>query len=308
MLRIPTRGICRSIHEHNIELDIFCDWIEGSVLFDEDELSSADIVDILCEELIYDEQSFAFEIVQDGWCELRRRQSYIGSTVPFIMNSGRIRRICRWQNAPVHSFCILLALATCYRGWAKQFGTDYTEQGELFEEVTKESLEQQFTGWHVHQTGWSRLHSKKLIDVIDEITDRLGELKGNPETWAEPEANEAGLDLLCYRPFVDNRVGIPVYLMQCASGGNWKDKLKTPDITDWRKYIQFAARPGKAFSMPFALLDDDFVRYCGKVNGMLLDRCRLLASAGGDDNWISGELKQRIVAWMLPRVSKLPRE
>jgi len=307
MLQIPTRGIYRSVHEHNIELDIFCDWIEGTVLFDEDELSSADIVDILCEGLIYDEQSFAFEIVQDGWCELKRRQSCISSTVPFVMNSGRIRRICRWQDAPVHSFCMLLALATCYRGWARQFGSDYTEQGELFEEVTKESLEQQFTGWCVHQTGWSRSRSKNLDDVIDEITNILGELKGDPETWAEPEAHEDGLDLLCYKPFCDNRVGIPLYLMQCASGDNWKEKLKTPDIDDWSRYIQFAARPNKGFAIPFALLDDPFRRYCGRSKGMLLDRYRLLAAANVNKKWVSSSLKKRLIAWMKPRVSRLPR-
>lgn len=308
MLAIPTRGIYRSVNEHNVELDVFSDWIEGTVLFDEQELSTVDIIDILCEDLIYDDQDFAYEIVQDAWSELRRRKSCMGVRSAFSITSSRIERVRDWRDAPGHSFCVLLALAKWYRGWAKQFGSDYTEQGELFEKLTKESLERQFSGWYVHQTGWSRLHSKKLGEVIDKITDILGELKGNPEIWAEPEANEAGLDLLCYRPFVDNRVGIPVYLMQCASGGNWKNKLKIPNITDWRKYIQFATRPGKAFSIPFALLDGDFVRYCGQADGMLLDRCRILASAGCDDNWISGELKQRIVAWMLPRVSKLPRD
>ncbi|MBW2334092.1 MAG: hypothetical protein JRF06_03180 [Deltaproteobacteria bacterium] len=309
MLTIPTRGISTSDEQHNVKLDVFSDWIEGTVLFDETELSTVDIVDTLCEELIYNNQDFASEIVEDAWSELKRRQSCMGVHSAFSITSSRIERVCDWRDATGHSFCVLLALAKWYRGWAKQFGSDYNEQGELFEKLTKESLERQFSGWYVYQTGWSRLHSKKLGEVIDKITDILGELKGSPEIWAEPKANEAGLDLLCYRPFIDNRVGIPVYLIQCASGGNWKDKLKTPDITDWRRYIQFAARPGKAFSMPFALLDDDFVRYCGKVDGMFLDRCRLLASTGGDDdNWISSELKEHIVAWMLPRVSNLPRD
>ena len=148
------------------------------------------------------------------------------------------------------------------------------------------------------------------LDGLDYVQRNLATLSGHKAYTGlpEPEANEAGLDLLCYRPFVDNRVGIPVYLIQCASGGNWKSKLKTPDITDWRRYIQFAARPGKAFSMPFALLDDDFLKCCGKADGMLLDRCRLLTSADCEDNWISDELKKRIINWMLPRVSKLPRD
>jgi hypothetical protein len=308
MLALPTRGIYRSILQHNVELDVFCDWIEGTILFDEMEVSTTDIIDTLCEGLIYDNQDFASERVQDAWSELRHRKFCIGKGSAFAIESSRITRISEWQNAPAHSFCVILSLANLYPAWAKQSGTDYNEQGELFEELTKESLENQFNGWCFYKTGWSRSHSKRLISVIDEITDRLGELKGNPETWADPQANEAGVDLLCYRPFVDNRVGIPVYLMQCASGRDWKEKLKTPDITDWRKYIQFAARPGKAFATPFALLEEDFRRYCGKLDGMLLDRSRLLAASNVNDKWVSRELRDRLNKWIHPRVSQLPRD
>ncbi len=307
MLKIPTRGIARSIREHNVELDALCDWIEGTILFDERELSTNDIVDNLCDGLIYDDQNFALTRVQDAWSELRRRQSCIGTGCAFSADRSIIKRDREWKVVSAHSFCVILSLAKWYPAWAGQFGTDYTEQGELFEELTKESLQHQLNGWYVHKTGWSRLHSKKLIDVVDEITIKLGELKGNPETWGDPQANEAGVDLLFYRPFPDNRVGIPVYLIQCASGRDWIDKLKTPDITDWRKYIQFAARPGKAFATPFALLDDAFRRYCGKTDGMLLDRTRLLAAASPDVNWISKKLQQRLIKWMRPRISKLPR-
>ncbi|GAJ16687.1 unnamed protein product, partial [marine sediment metagenome] len=59
MLAIPTRGIYRSVKEHNVELDVFSDWIEGTILFDEADLSNVDIVDILCEDLICDDQNFA---------------------------------------------------------------------------------------------------------------------------------------------------------------------------------------------------------------------------------------------------------
>ena len=37
MLALPDNGMARSIYKHNIRLDILCDWIEGSILFDENE-------------------------------------------------------------------------------------------------------------------------------------------------------------------------------------------------------------------------------------------------------------------------------
>lgn len=306
MLELPSRGINRSIRVHNVKLDVFCDWIEGSVLFKDGEVSSTDVVDALIEEQIYDNQDFASEMANNAWTELRRRLYCIGNQAPFFISANRITRIREWQDAPAYSFCILLALANWYKRWAIQFGSDYTEQGEIFELLTKESLKLQFSGWQIYQTGWTRTKAVKLAEVVDEIANQLGECKGNIERWASLNANEAGLDLLCYRPFIDNRVGIPVYLTQCASGADWRDKLKTPDLDLWTKIIQFTAQPQRAFATPFAFLDEDFIKNCVIVNGMLLDRYRLLAAAKLAKNWESQLLKERIVMWAGSRVSKLP--
>lgn len=307
MLSFPTKGISRSVKTHNIELDIFCDWIEGSVLFDEEGLSSSDIVDYLLEEQIYDDQDFAFELVHDAMAEIDNRQSWLGSARTIFVSATRVESPKEWNNLPAYSFCSLLSLATYYTGWSKQFGADYSEQGDLFELLTKESIECQFPDWQVHQTGWTRTNAVNLRSVVHEISSLLGESPGDLEIWADPEANESGLDLLCYRPFPDERVGVPIYLMQCASGGNWIQKMHTPNLNIWTKVIQFAATPRKAFAMPFALSTEIFIRSCNKVDGMLLDRYRLLAASKIRENWISASVKERIISWLEPRIIALPR-
>jgi hypothetical protein len=308
MLAMPDTGMGYSVKKHNVKLDVICDWLEGSTLFaDEEALSQSEVVDVLLEEEVYREQDFAWEMTQNAWGELIRRQYGIAEGASFSISSNRITRRRSWQDACAHSFCVLLALAKWYTGWAKQFGSDYIEQGELFEKLTKESLELQFSGWKIYQTGWSRTSPKKLADVVDEVTNQLGESKGDLKTWAKPFAHEAGLDLLCYRPFPDGRVGVPVYLMQCASGGDWEDKLHTPDLKVWKKIVLFAARPMKAFATPFAFLDDDFRRNCNVVDGMLLDRYRLLAACSSDNDWVSEQLRERIITWANPRITALRR-
>jgi hypothetical protein len=307
MLKIPTKGVSRSTHTHNVSLDVFCDWIEGSILFVDDELSSTDVVDALTEDQIYDDQDMASEIVSDAWAELRRRESCVGNGSPFTVGGLRItRQYDSWQDTPAHSFCVLLSLAKWYREWARPFGSDYTEQGALFEDLTKESLEKLFSGWHIHQTGWTRTRTNRLAAVVDQVADHLGESKGVIERWTRPTANEAGLDLLCYRPFPDRRVGVPVYLMQCASGGDWEGKLHTPNLNIWRHIVQFAAIPKKAFATPFAFLEDEFIRNSALVDGMLLDRYRLLSVADTEEEWVSRPLRRRIIRWARPRVRTLP--
>ena len=306
MLTLPTVGISRSVNVHNVELDVLCDWLESSVLFDEEELSATDVVDVLLEDHYYDDSDMASEIVSSAWTELRRRQSWISEGSPFSIAGHRISRVRTWRQVPAQSFCLLLSLSKWYRSWAQQFGSDYTEQGELFEELTKESIVRQFRDWRVIMTGWSR-KGMQLTTVVHEIANQLGESTGNISRWTGEMAKDAELDLVCYRPFADGRVGIPVYLLQCASGANWESKLHTPRIEIWKRLIEFTAEPKKAFATPFALLDTAFFQSCNLVNGMLIDRYRILAAGAHNKNWVSSTLKQRLVAWSKCRIACLPR-
>lgn len=311
MLALPDVGMHRSIKENNVKFDILCDWIEGSILFDEnvDKFSAIDVVDVLIDENVCDEQDLAMEIVSNAWIELERRLNWIAPGIPFFISNSRVRRIDSWQETPAHSFCVLLSLAQCYEEWGGCIsGSDYREQGELFELLTQESLENQFLDWQVERTGWSPLQQTSLPEIVNKIADYLGEtVSNNLDQRLRPREKDAGLDILCYRPFPDKRGGLPVYLIQCASGQDWTTKMHTPNINRWRQFIDFVVLPQKAFAIPFALSDDDFKRYSPDVGGLFLDRYRLLGAAKFSEQWESSLLKDRIIEWAKPRVDQLPR-
>ena len=307
MLAIPPKGFPRSVDANNVQLDAMCDWMEACILFTDDRFSAVDFVDAIVEDQVCAQQGMASQMVSDAFAELRQRHNCVGESNPFRLDGARLVRVHDWKDAAAHSFCVLLSLAKWNRPWARQFGNDYTEQGELFEEVTKEALQVQFTGWTVHKTGWSRSQPNKLGEVVRDVAARLGEKVGDVAYWTNPDANELGLDLLCYRPFPDTRVGIPVYLLQCGSGANWDRKLHTPELSVWSKIVQFVVLPGKAFATPFALLGSDFIRKCALVKGPLLDRYRLLTAARVDRDWVSAVLRERLIAWSEQRIVALPR-
>ncbi|TKJ37868.1 MAG: hypothetical protein CEE38_07325 [Planctomycetes bacterium B3_Pla] len=307
MLSLPTTGISRSISTHNVDLDTICDWIEATVLFDEEELSQSDICDTLIEENIYENQDMAFYIISSAWSEIRKRQSWLGEGTPFNITSNRISRLLNWKNVSAHSFCLILSISKYYRGWTEQFGSDYTEQGELFEQLAKESLEQQFKDWEILLTGWSSKNATGIKQLVSDIASKLGESVGNVSRWTSESRKDAELDILFYRPFKDQRVGIPVFLMQCASGRNWETKRHTPNLKLWTKIIDFAVTPTKAFAIPYAIVDKSFVENCNLVDGLFLDRYRILAATNYKKKWISKSLKARLVNWLKPRINALPR-
>ena len=307
MLCLPDSGFQRSVSEHNGRLDVLVDWIEGSVAFIDEELSQTDVVDALCENDIYREQDFAGERVVDAWIELERRGGSVIDGAPFEVNGRRVRRRYAWNDNPAYSFCLLLALQVLYKGWAEQFGSDFTKQGDLFEKLTAECLER--LGWTVHRTGWAPGNAANIQAVVKDVSAHIGEpeIPGELKKWISENAKEEGLDVVCSDPFYDGWGGRPLYFFQCASGAERKSKLQTPDPETWRRVISFTTVPQRGFSMPLALLEDDFRRRAGKVNGMLLDRFRLQSpSVDGNVNWASKPLARSIVQWMCPRVKKLP--
>ena len=306
MLVVPTSGFARSINVHNIKLEIFCDWIEASILFSEyDILSTTDVVDALVEGEIYASQDFAREMVDNGWRELERRQSWMGASSPIEVVGQRVRRTKNWHDCAGYSFLMVLSLARLYPDWAGRFGRDFTEQGMLFEELTEQALHGLFPGWEVFITGWSRERVNKLGAVVREVASRVNEPIGNIGRWTREDANEAGLDVLCYYGFKDGKGGYPVYLFQCASGIQWEQKIHTPDIKIWSRIIEFPYPPKKAFVMPFAIPDDEFVRVCNRIDGLLLDRYRILFPGVTNPDWIDIGLSIRLVDWIRKRTDSL---
>jgi hypothetical protein len=304
MLAIPTKGFGKSVSVHRIKPGVFADWIEGSVLLQEDTniISQIDVADTLLDDERYSNQDFALAGVKDAWTELRRRERAMGTCSAFSIEKKRISRHNNWRNYPAYTFCILLSLAPYYDWWKE---TEYPEQGEIFELLTKESFSAQFAEWEVFHTGWTKNKPVHLREVATEVINHLGEIPGDMATWDDPYQKEAGLDLLCYRPFSDRRQGIPVYLMQCASGDNWKEKLHTPDLGIWTDIIQFKNHPLKAFSTPFTFDEKIHAQNSKLVGGLFLERCRLLSACNDKGEWLSEELRDRIISWSEKRIDNL---
>ncbi len=296
MLPLPSKGVRTSINAHNCRRDVLADWIEGSALFEGTRVSRSDVRDALLEHEVYREQDFASAFVDDLWIELRRRIDRGGLTTLAIDTNG-VEAAQAWQESSAHAFCLTLSL----KDWYSLTEESYIEQGELFEKLTENSLTAR--GWRLLRTGWSSTHVNKLTATVEQISSHLAEpVSGGIGRWTRPDAKDAGLDLICDRPFPDGRGGRPLYFVQCASGANWREKLRTPDLRLWDKLIDFTNRPALGFAIPYALPDDEFRQTANSVNGLVLDRLRLVGVPADAGDWVTTALGAEINAWLAPRI------
>lgn len=307
MLALPEVHLRRSIEAHNSTLSVFCDWLEACTLFDQKEVSSTEIVDMLIEEQIYDSQDFAREFVTLGFAEIARRLSLYSSPTALRVEGEMLICDSDWTADAAHSFCLILSLAEAYPHWAGGFGSDYTEQGELFENLAVEALQALLPTWTIVKTGWSKSQAVRLEAVIDDLVERLHEVRGaEVARWVRTHAHESGVDVVAYRDFADKVAGFPVMLFQCASGKNWPEKIGQPNLNVWKSAVSFAALPLKAFAMPYAMDADNLRSEATKVGGPFFERCRLLGARQGAGNFPSSDLEDSLLGWMWPRVASLP--
>lgn len=308
MLSIPNEGFTRSVEKIRMDISVVSDWIECSILLEGEETSINEVVDYLCDSSHCANQEIGHEIVNAAWSDIQRRISWIGAESGLEIDDSWIRRQRDWRDAVAHTFCVILSLAPKYSWWSSTFGRDYTEQGELFELLTQHSLQTQLGDtWTIMRTGWGGGIPISFEDVVQRIANAIFEEPYPEPMWINEQQKELGLDLLCYRTFVDSRPSMPVYMLQCASGGNWKEKLHTPKLDKWKKVINFHNFPIKAFAIPFCVEDRDFYSSSIDIGGVFVERCRLLSANQYDRAWLPDDVNQRMRDWLDPRVSELLR-
>lgn len=299
--------------ETNTKLDEFQlgDWLEGCITFADDTISQNDVVDVLHENYLTNKTNLqsakndAAMRVEKAWRELGRRVNCLGKSASYSIDGVCIKRACDWEKSPAFAFCLLVGLRPVYRKAFKKF-EDYTQQGELFEQVTVASLNA--LGWDVHSVGWSKTSANSIADKVHEAARFLGidPLDGATETWTAPNAKDAGLDVICQYVFVDRWGGRPVILTQCASGENWEEKLHSPDVETWKKLMDFHTVPTRGLSMPFAIRPERFRRAGVRTNFvLLLDRHRLAVPEKNPADWIPAALSNDLRSWMVDRVTSL---
>ena len=311
LLELPSTFRRPDSNDAGEEIEIASDWLEASVLFSGEAVTAPVVTDLLVESQWFQAQPDARAFVDEVWSRMRARHMACGSCGPFAFGYQSIEfRVASWTEVPAHAYCLLLSYARHNLKWArlKSIKWNYNTQGDIFETMTCNALEQLLPTWTVYRTGWSATETAQLGEVVEEIARRLcGEVK-NLKRWNKQQAKEEGLDVLCYRGFADGRGNFPAFFVQCASGRGFKQKLKDPDLGVWNDLVSLvpASLPRKGFVTPFTFPQRQFEQYAIRSKGLLLDRCRLLSAEATKPDWLDAKAAGQIRKWAKPLIKKLP--
>ena len=309
MLKIPEIKFNRSVKESNVEVNALCDWLEACTLFDEREITKSDVVDILLENQVCtdENQDLAHLIADEGWDEFTRRKRWGGVPDHVEIGATRITSTVPWTEEPIRAFLVMLSIQRIFPDWAQERQA-HVVQGNLFEKVVEIICPAIFPGWTTYRAGWSPENTKKIPLIVPELCSRLS-MRGAADLneWIRPADNDGGLDLVVYRTFQDEREGLPLYLLQCASGKNWREKVATPNSKAWLKYLNAAVEPSTGIVAPFVIDDFDLRRGALYGQAIVIDRIRLLSAARAGNITLGAGLLDELSAWLTPRVDALPK-
>ena len=305
MIALPER-LFNPLSTTIVDAGALADWLEADLLFREQGLVSSDVVAALqTYQPFAGDQNTGYEVASLGWRELRRRKRWGGTVEGLSIGANMLEVDIDWKECLIWSFFVLLSIQRISPAWAKEHA-DYPTQGELFEQVVEAVCPAIFPGWHFYRTGWSPSDTKDIPAIVDELRSRIFAAgHPDPQRWLEKESKDGGLDIVCYRPFADEREALPVYFLQCASGRNWRTKVATPSADLWQKVLDAAVRPSTGIAAPFVVGSDELPMAALRGQTIILDRLRMLSAANSAGISLPAELGDRVRDWMRPRVESL---
>ena len=180
--------------------------------------------------------------------EVSRRRQVAGKTYPFSVESGNVR-LALSGDSLCYVFLLCISTSAPLRCENRQGEVEL-----LLDMVVLDALCGYLSGGSrgVH-FGWPTSGDRppSFPAAIEWLANHLGLRLGKGEKRAARK--DAGVDVVVWRPFRDQREGFATILAQCTSAIDWTEKGKDIVTDLWRGYIDFGKDPITCLAIPFVI-------------------------------------------------------
>lgn len=310
---------------HVGEISVFADWVElcalsvpsgsvskawvADVVRDAGLLGNAEEGGFVGDDLYESSVDFSGQdalstFTDELWRVLTARALAIGPGYHYRLSGETFRlRVSAWQEVPIHT---LLLLCDVGRRYSPELRADGAEQ--LFEVAVAVAARRLFGGRAV-RFGWPRTPSwpTGIQERVERLAEDLGLHTEDLSERLDPKSKDIGLDVAARLSFGDDEPGTATFLIQCATGKNWKAKTGEPSITEWRDLLRWNSLLIRAVAVPWRLEPpDDYLRTFRRFDSaIVLDRLRLLAANAED--LLPQQATSEILRWCGDRLSRIPK-
>jgi hypothetical protein len=230
----------------------------------------------------------AMSLAEERGRAVGKRENY-----PFTFRGQAIEAI---RTAARSTYTYLLLLSK----YGEAAGPTDINGASLFEDVAavaaKNYLGGDRTGAEIYNFGFPRRVAPSGFNAaVENLCSKLGEGVGPRNRPTTSSQKDAKLDLIAWVPMPDARSGKVIGFGQCATGGNWKEKVSELQSTAWCKLWlldPLPVDPVRFFFVPHRINGSEWDQHAINA-GVIFDRCRLAAHAGVLDR----ELRDRVTAW-----------
>jgi hypothetical protein len=194
---------------------------------------------------------------------------------PFLLRrKALLSRDARYTS--VYTFLLLLSA----------YGEDAVpslDAAKLFEDVSAHAAKVYFGSpqepAHTFVFGFPRrIGPKDFPGALQELcAGKIREGQPDNKMPGVSSMKDAGLDIVTWKPFTDNRSSKLIAFGQCATGQNWREKRHELQPADWcRTWLLKTPQvhPIKVFFVPHAVNDKDWAAL-GYQAGIIFDRVRI---------------------------------
>lgn len=264
------------------------DWLEINTLIDPDGSSSAQDLKYPLSSLSDEEESSVVsgdveDKVAEVFSEIEKRTNAAKKNYPFKVDDDKLVKKSNHTDCLPYIFCLLIS----YFGVEKdEYVSEWKTHNiaKKFEHLSanaiKNLLYNDRCGLEVRVFGFPRKYNTpqdtRFVVSLKKLCDECGEMKPNPSTSAQ-RMQDAGLDIIAWKKFPDNLAGNIFFWGQCASGNNWRDKLRGVEsfgyfVANPTQYIRGTFIP---HTVEITSEDPDCWNVITYDAGMIIDRCRI---------------------------------
>ena len=204
--------------------------------------------------------------------EIDRRQRIAGLAYPFVKENSSVR-VRSTSSSEFYKFLLLLSLKKS----PLRKGKKYNEVDELFDKVVGEAVKNHFgNGTKILRFGWppSEKRPHNFKKALDWLSGETGVRTGN--NTGTPKNKDGGVDIVAWKPFLDNRTAFLIALVQCTVQLDWFPKAK--DIHDmlWLARLDTARPAILSLAIPF-IIETNYDKWddLRRLVNLVFDRLRL---------------------------------